>query len=437
MFFLRLLFLVLCAAPLSVSAEPLGVAVEAALNYHPSVEAALANRDALREERNEELAAFYPDLDVRTATGRLFGDNSTSRGLSVTRGSGYSYLWEGGVTLTQMLYDGKETMNRVEAADARRESANYNIADVRESLSLRTVVTYLDVVRSREIIADIVEHSKVIEDYVERIGAMVEQGGADESMFVQARDVKAQLDNTLASVEGQLRASHADYAEITGHFPDDPMPRPVPRLDIIVDDVSDSVQYALDHHPMLRSIALTEEASTFDVQAEKSNFYPDFNGEVSYLKRDQKDVIGGEVVDAKALVRMNWHYSLAGAQKSRVNKTLHRASESRAQGLEKQKRVEREIRVAYNERNTAQRQLEILSERRDINRDLFKTYEVQFEGARANLLQLMQSENALFNAELSVVNGEFRVMAAQFAILASTGRLQEALSVVPAAGHGN
>ena len=67
----------------SADAENLEEAVVSALNYHPSVEAAIANRDAYIEERSEQWADYFPTLNVRATGGRAFGETSTKSKPSV------------------------------------------------------------------------------------------------------------------------------------------------------------------------------------------------------------------------------------------------------------------------------------------------------------------------------------------------------------------
>lgn len=418
------------------SADTLEEAVTAALNYHPRVEAAIANRDAFIEERREQWADYFPTVNVRASGGRAFGDNSTSRGLQVTRDSTYSYIWEGAMTLTQPLFDGFETANRVDAAQARRQSANYNIVDIRENLALGTVAAYMDVLRAEEALSRLKAHGKKIRDYQGRISQMVEQGAADETLLSQARDIEAQLKNTLANLQGQVRKASAQYAELVGKMPEHPMVRPTPRLDILPEDVEQAIEYARRHHPMLQAAYMTEDALLKDAEAEKQFYYPDVNGELSYLKRDQAEEIGGEVVDAKAVLRLNWDISTAGGQFARVRKNLQRHNESKAQRAETERNIVRDIRIASGELQTAKEQMKVLRERVSINEDLFSNYEAQFEGARINLLQLLQSDNALFNARLAMINGEYRILAAQYAVLASIGRLQESMGIVEASARG-
>lgn len=420
-------------APQSARAETLAAAVQSALTYHPTATAAVADSDALDAESREKKSDFYPQVSVAATGGREFADNSTSRGLSTVRGTGYSWLWEGNVTASQLLFDGFETNRRVDAAAARRDSSLYSVMDVRENLALRTALAYLDVMRAKASVEKLQAHEKIINDYVRRIEKMVKDGGADRSMTEQAKDVRAQLRSSLSNMQGQLKVSTAAYIDLTGHEPSDPMDKPVPQADMIAPDADGASDYAMIHHPMIRAAVMTEAASGMDAAAEQAAWYPDVRAEASYLKRDLDDVIGGEVTDAKAVVRMNWNYAVGGAQQARVRKTMHRREESRAKMEEMRRRVTRDIQVAYSDRGTAREQVEVQRERVDINKGLLKAHKAQFEAAKVNLLQLLQTENALFNADLALMNGEYRVLSSEYSILASTGRLQEALQVATAA----
>ncbi len=428
--------LLLCAAIMSIfpfaqnaGAETLEQAVGDALNQHPSVQAALAGRDLVREERHEATSAFYPAVNVNGATGRVYGDNSTSRGLSVTRGAGYSWNHEIGVTVRQMIFDGMETSNRVDAAGARLESANMNVVDVRENLGLRVVLAYLEVLRTRESAALLRDHAKKISDYRARIAEMVEQGAADESMAVQAHDIQNQLDGTLADVEGQMKKALAEYAEAVGHPVQEPLQRPVVRADAIIPDVEQAVKAALESHPALRVAQLQGKAAENEIRAEKGALMPDLSGEVSVYKKDLADIIGGEVLDERALLRMNWDFSLGGAEFSRVRQSVHRQAEAKAQADDLSGKIESEIRKAYAELDATKKRLAISHDRVKVGADLVSTYEKQFEAAKVTLLNILQAENTHFNARLGALSADYRYLAAQYAVLANTGHLQDALAI--------
>jgi adhesin transport system outer membrane protein len=219
---------------------------------------------------------------------------------------------------------------------------------------------------------------------------------------------------------------------MTGHLPEDPMERPAFKWSAYLTDIDSVVQHALNNHPQLDSAEFESRAVSYDVDVEKARLFPDVNGELSYLKRDQDDVIGGESIDAKAVVRLNWNFSTGGAEIYRVKKKKRRYQEQLAQEQELKRIIEKEARASWHEYETSRSALSLSKKRLDLNNELFTTNEKQFEAARINILQLMQADNARFNVKMSVLNSEYRHLASQYSLLANSGRLQEALGVVQA-----
>lgn len=150
------------APPRHAGAETLTQAVTAALKTHPTLEAAIASREAASYDKREKFSDLFPKLNVRSAGGRVYGDNSTSRGLSVTRGAGYSDYFEGSVTMSQMIFDGFETYRRLDALEARYKAADQDIVDSRETLAMEVVLTYLDLLRGQETLGMMENHYQTL-----------------------------------------------------------------------------------------------------------------------------------------------------------------------------------------------------------------------------------------------------------------------------------
>lgn len=114
---------------------------------------------------------------------------------------------------------------------------------------------------------------------------------------------------------------------------------------------------------------------------------------------------------------------------ARIEQKKLKKKEAASKTQEMERQIERAIRLGYAEYAASLQQADSQQRRVGLNETLFGTYNVQFEGARITLLQLMQSDNQLFTAHLEKMNGGFRVMAARYALLAGMGRLQESLNV--------
>jgi len=410
-------------------AETLEEAVSVTLSQHPEVDGARAAMLAAGQRQKEQKSAYMPELQVNATGGRIFGDNSTSRGLSVTRGSGYSYLWEGSVSAVQQIYDGSETHNRVRSAEAQMDAANMSLNDIRENLALRAAQTYVNLFRTRNGLDMLVKQKNSVKDYMGRISSSVDDGAADEAELQQAREVSVILDNFTADYTGQLRVLESDYNELTGHFPTEIPGLPTLSEDIIPAKAEDAIAIAKEAHPLLKAAKFASQSAKYDIRAEESTYIPKFDGELSFLKSDKDDVIGGEVEDGRAVVRMNWAFETGGGQKARIKQRLFEHKQALAKVAETERQIERDIRQAYAELETAKRQLGNQKKRQDLNKKLFDTYKIQFEGARISLLQLMQSDNQLLLTKLETLNAQSRVKLAQYSILASMGHLQQTLNI--------
>ncbi|MCB1530952.1 MAG: TolC family protein [Rhodospirillales bacterium] len=437
----RFLLLAVAGASLSLSsgahAETLREAVQTALNNHPSVEAAKASHLSSMEERREKKSDFFPVLNANASGGRMYGDNSTSRGLTVSRGAAYSWIWEGNASVTQPIFSGFETVNRVDAASARIFAADYNVSSVEESLALRAVQAYINVLQSRDTLEKTRDYKDKLQDYLGRVEMMVDAGAADEVEAAQARNINLLLANSLSEATGQLESAYAAYVEVVGKMPDGALKKPSVHEEMIFPSVEEALSYTKAHHPSIMAARKESEAAGYDVTAEKGTLYPDLNGELSYLKKDQLEEIGGEIEDRRALLRASWSFSTGGAELARIRRAKADYAEKQARSQEVVRQIEQEVRLAYAQLETARKQSDLAQEREAVTAELFEAYESQFEGARIRLLQLMQADNQLFGAQIEKMNAEYRTLLSEYMTLASTGRLQQSLELaesdVPAA----
>ena len=418
------------ALPATARAETINQAVAEALARHPALAQAQAVTSAAHEDVTAERSAYFPTLSANVAAGRVYGDNATSRGLSVTRGAGYSWMGEASVGVNQMIFDGFRTPHLVGSAKAKEAAAQASLADARETVALQTALAYLNVMRTRESLASLQNYLGTLDSYRGRIANMVSEGAADDAELQQAEQLRLEVLDLIATFKGQVAAADAAYARFTGHLPDGKLSRPVDLT--LPEDAGSATQAVWLSHPQVLQSNQTIIAKGFAADAEKAAYYPVISGEVSAYKKDVDDLIGGEVEDNRALLRATWEMSTGGAERARARKAKYEYAESKARKDEVLRNLEAGIRTAYAEFNSTAEQKNILSQRLATNEQLLKTHHVQFEGAKVRVLQLLQTENQLLNSRLDLLNADYRNLAAQYSVLGSMGRVTTA-SIAPAA----
>ena len=414
---------------ISASAENVSDAVAQALQNHPSIEAARARIEASIEDKNEQYSSYFPELNVGVKGGRIFGDNSTTRGLVVTRGQAYSYYGEGSVSLRQPLLGLWQTSYKVGAAEARVKSANQSAMDVREKLALMTAKAYTELLRNKEARELIEKRLKEMKSLEGRIAEAVKDGGLQETDQQRAQDLLLALKRTETSVDLGLQNAEAQYIEYVGIVPPTELFRPIIAINMAPESVEEAIVYALKNNAAYRASKLGVDAARNDLSAERWELAPDVDGEFSYLRSDQEDEIGGETTDARAIVRLNWDFSTGGAQFARINKKRHEHKEALANAEEYKKQLERMVRIAYANYSAQLDMQDFTRQREALSQKVFKNSQVQFDGARISLLDLLRAHNERTAVQLEEITSKYEVISAQLDLLASLGLLRESLGI--------
>lgn len=419
LFFLSSVFL--CGITTQSFAETLDQAISRAVSNHPLAVAAGDRENSAYQSIQEEKSANYPTTSVTGSFGRVYSDNTTTRGLSITRGVGYSWMGEGRGSVSQTLYDWSKTLYAVDAATARYHAAGKSTEGQRINLALQASQAYLQLLKSNTLLDKSKSYQSKMNSYYKRIKTAFDDGGVDVSEVTRAQNLLSLVKNSVLQYEGEVKIAGASYREIIGDVPTDKMSDPSVDLTNLPETMDDAILLALDKNPQIASLGLNAKASHLDWQREKSNILPKFDAELSYSKKDQKDLVGGEGEDARALVKMNWNYSFGGAEKAlrrRAKIVQHEALMNR-DAIERT--IKRDVEVAWVSMYMA-------NQMKDNERDILaaanktsKIYKEQYEGGKKSILDLMTADNAVFLAKQDFINITYQEMNAVYSLMGVIG----------------
>ena len=115
-----------------------------------------------------------------------------------------------------------------------------------------------------------------------------------------------------------------------------------------------------------------------------------------------------------------------------MRRRSHEYAQTKAQQDETARQIERDVRRAWVEVETARKQATVARSRTGLNESLLKTYQTQFEGAKITMLQILQAENALFGTQAGGIDAHWRTVAAGYGLLAGMGSLQTSMNITGA-----
>ena len=405
----------------STQAETLDEAIEKAVKNHPVIMAATANQTASKEDVNQEKSSYYPTANASASFGRIYADNTTTRGLTVSRGAGYSWFGEGSGSLSQKLYDFNATRYGIDAAKARYQSAGANRDAQILSIGLQAAQAYLQLLRAQNLLGIAQENKKDIEVYYNRIKTAFDNDGADESEVSRAQDFLSLSKNMVLQYQSDLQITEAGYKEVIGHKPEHKLEHPSIDISSLPNTLDEAIGIALARHPQISSSALEVKATAQDLQREKTSIYPELNAELSYGEKDQKDIIGGESSDGRALIRMNWDYSLGGAETAAKRRAAALKQEAEFNLTALNRVIERDVEIAWHSLNLARKKKNNEADRLDAAKKTLATYKEQYEGSQRSILDLMTVKNSYFTAQQDYLNVTLQEMNAVYTLMNAMG----------------
>ncbi len=415
----------------AAQAMSLDEAVKVALDSHPTIQAAEAALRASKESVSEAEGGWFPTIDLSGDTGYQYANTSTTRGRATRGASGDAGVstWRksGQLTLSQKLYDGFSTSSEVEAAEWRSKVSSFDLIDAREEIALRTIQSYLDVLRNRRVVGlaqkNVDLHNEILSDVETRLIG----GQSDEADHNQARSRLALAKARLRQMQGDQIESEARFLEVVGS-PADDLSMAKSKIDLVPAGLDEAIRIAQTNNPQLKAAKANISARDSDVKTSDASFQPTFDLDL-YENRDW-DVSGieGPSTDRRAVVSFNYNLYRGGSDKARKRRALELASEARLLEAETYRAIERQARIAYSAFETASERLAYLQARAAASGDAVKSFRSQYDIGQRSLLDVLDVENELFQSHIAFADGELEFQFTQFQVLASMGELVNSFS---------
>ena len=162
---------------------------------------------------------------------------------------------------------------------------------------------------------------------------------------------------------------------------------------------------------------------------EEGLFVPRIDLEINAAQ--EKNVNGvrssGNSVAALLVMRFNWYRG--GGDTARLNGARELISRTIQEEFETRRLIEEQVRVDWNRLITAEDRLPHQDERVINAAQVVSAYRQQFELGRRTLLDVLDTENELFQAQAELVEGEYDIIFAHWALLATLGQVLSTLEI--------
>jgi len=421
----------ICSAALafsvSASAATLEEVVSKTISTNPDVLAAINERLSRDHEIDVAKAGYLPTVDLSAGYGYEKSNNSTTR----SRGEDYDTRSRGeaAVDMRQMLFDGFATQSEVERQTARTESSAYGVYGTSENIARDAAEAYMNVLRDRGLLAFAEENNAAHERVHDQIKKRSRRGVGRKAELDQTEGRMALSKSNVIAAQNNLRNSETEYVRVVGSLPDLDLVKPANRSGDLPTSIDDAAQVAVDNNPTLKSAGADVQAAVAQYEAAKANFYPRFDVEVGQSWNNDLDGQPGTNEDVTAMLRMRYNLVNGGADMARRKQTAYLINQAKEVQNLAHRQVVEATQLAWNTYKAVDLQYGYLQQHVDSQGKTLSAYQKQFNIGQRTLLDVLDAENEMFEAQQELLNAEYDRLIAQVRILATMGNLLQSLQV--------
>ncbi|GLR04163.1 TolC family outer membrane protein [Vibrio hyugaensis] len=412
---------VLAASP--ALGQTLEQAVENTLKTNPDIKSAF-NEFVSKQYVNEASSgAYLPSVDLDAGIGYEGIDPAEAgrESTDLTRK-------EATVTLTQLIWDGSATLNDIDRTAADAESVRYQLLADAQDKALEVTKVYLDAVKAYEILTlsenNLKVHKKIYQDIKKRVDSGI--GSTADLTQVEARLAKAH--GNLAAAQNNLFDSHTMFTRLVGQTPQG---LTFPRADqnFIPYTVDDAVDLAFDSHPVIKISTADVDSAKFQYKQSKGNYYPTLSVEAAQTWRDDAGGIEGRGDETTAMLRMRYNLFNGGSDAANAESFAYQLNKAKDLRERAYRNVEEGLRLSWSALDLTLQQKEFLSDHVDSASKTVIAYEKQYRIGKRTLLDLLNTENELFEARKDYLDAKYAEQYAKYRVMNATGQLLNALRV--------
>lgn len=243
-------------------------------------------------------------------------------------------------------------------------------------------------------------------------------GSTADLSQVEARLAKAH--GNLAAAQNNLFDSHTMFTRLVGQTPQSLI---FPRADQerIPFTVDEAISQAFEHHPVLRVATVDVDSARFQYKQTKGRNYPTFTFEASQTWRSDAGGIEGQSDELTAMLRMRYNLYNGGTDSANSESAAYQLNKAKDLRERSYRSVEEGLRLAWSALDLTLQQKEFLADHVDSASDTVIAYEKQYRIGKRTLLDLLNTENELFEARKGYLDAKYAEQYAKFRVMNATG----------------
>lgn len=400
-------------------------AVQEAVSTHPGVGAARAAERASIWDFKTSKARLLPNLDVSADAGGQYVNQPGN--LTPSENAKWDFRRQATADLVQVLFDGWDRANDIYRSAALVDAASLRVMERSEALGLDAVEAYIDVERHSQVLATAYQSRRRLQSILGLVRELNTGGKVPRSDVDQAVERIAASDAVIAQIEQSLAEAKAKFRQVVGREPSKLQAVAYPKN--LPASRDSAYATARENNPTVKALEADAAAAHYEMERAKSGYYPELSLRGSASYGYDIDGVEGKDVDVKGVVGLNWNLFNGGATGYRTEALKEEVARAELESDAAMRSIRESIDKAFAAYTIGKKKLAAAQQQVNSNDRLVKQYREEYRLAKRSLLDLLDSETALFSSQFQLASAKAARLLSAYNIHAATGRLLANLGV--------
>jgi len=423
---------VLLAAP--AMADTIFDAMAKAYENNPDLNAARAGLRATDEGVTIAKAGWRPQVSAFAQQTRTWYNNSgktlpsgevdPETGLEIPTDRIETTVHQRGLTITQQIFDGFQTLNNVRAAESTVFSERASLRAREIQILLSAAEAYSNIGRDQQIVAFRKQNIAFLREQVEAAKIRLEVGDGTTTDVSLAEADLARSQALVAAAISQLKQSEAVYVQIVGDAPRN-IRQATPVSKLLPKNIDSAVATGWREHPSILSTMHAIDAAGFQVKSAEGAMLPGVVVQGQIQSTDGSEGLStlSNYNSSSITARLNVPIYQGGAEYGQIRQAKERLGQQRILLDSSRLEVQQTIVSAMAQYDAAIAIIAANEVQLKAANDALAGVVEERTAGQATQLDVLTAQAGVLNAKESLAIAHRDAVVASFSILASMGQL--------------
>ena len=409
----------------AASAETIFGAMARAYEHNPDLNAARAGLRAIDENVTIAKSAMRPQISgvAQADAARTVFDKRISSGLfGPTIKTQDSFTSSYGITISQQIFDGFQTLNRVKSAEA-NVLANREALRANEiSILLAAAESYANIARDQQIVSIRKQNLAFLREQLSAANARLEVGEGTRTDVSLAEAQLAEAQSLLVAAVAQLKQSEAVYVQIVGIAPTG-IKQPSPASRGLPRSLDQAVATGMREHPSILAAQRSVDSAGYHVKAAEGTMLPGVSLQGDVYKSVNDSGSTNDNVTGSVTARVTIPLYQGGLEYGQIRQAKETLGEQRILVDSARMSVQQAIVSAHAQLEAARAAIAAnQTQIRAANLALSGVIEERNVGQRTTL-DVLNAQQTVLDARESLAIAQHTAVVASYALIAAMGQL--------------